>query len=328
MHNPAPATEPSIPLSPGSLVGPAKAFAAAHKSKLVLLGVILTLIVVTTTQASEFLSWNNFENILIQVSVIGILACGATLLMVSGGIDLSVGSSVSMTGTAMALMMVNGVSPVLAIVIGIAISAAVGMVNGTLAAYAKAHPFILTLGMLTLLQGGALLISELPITELPDSFLSIAGYTPLGLPMLVFAFLCVAVIVHLVLRTTPFGRRLYAIGGSESAAMLAGIRVRRMKIAVYALNGALVGTAAVLLLSLLASSQARMGQGLELAAIAAVAVGGTPLAGGRGDIVGTLLGVLLLGLIVNALTLMSINSNLQYVIQGVVIIAAVMAQRD
>jgi ribose/xylose/arabinose/galactoside ABC-type transport system permease subunit len=182
--------------------------------------------------------------------------------------------------------------------------------------------------MLTLVQGATLLISDLPYNGIPDSYLSIVDHQLLGLPFVVVVFLAIALVVHVILSTTKLGRWLYAIGGSENAAQLAGIRVRYVKIAIYALNGFLVGWGAMLLVAQLASSQPYMGQGLELAAIAAVAVGGTPLAGGRGDILGTLMGVLLLGLIANSLILLGIPNNLQYVLQGLVIIVAVMAQRD
>jgi ribose/xylose/arabinose/galactoside ABC-type transport system permease subunit len=299
----------------------------ANKSKFTLVAVIVILGAITTSQASEFLTWNNFQNILTAIAIMGILAAGQTMIMVSGGIELSVGSSVSMTGTAMALMMAHGMNPVLAVILGLLIATAAGGISGTLAAFAKTHPFILTLGMLTALQGVALLLSELPVADIPDSFLNIAFKKPLGIPMVAFAFFIVAIVVHIVLKTTTFGRWLYAIGGSEPAARLAGIRVRVIKIIVYSFSGLLVGIGAFLLLAQLSSSAPQMGQGLELTAIAAVAVGGTPLAGGRGDMIGTFLGVILLGLITNALTLMSIDPNLQYVLQGIVIIVAVMAQR-
>lgn len=305
-----------------------RSFLSFHKSKVVLVGVLFVLVALTSIVSPVFFTWGNFENILIQVSVVGILACGGSLLMVSGGIDLSVGSSVSVAGTAMALLMVGGVNILVAILVGVVITTLVGATNGLLAAYAKTHPFILTLGMLTLLQGVALLLSNLPVVGLPREFTSLVSLRPLGIPLLILVFAGVAIFVGVVLTWTPFGRRLFAIGGSEAAAALAGIRVRRTKIAVYALNGLIVGVAAVLLLAVLASSQPRMGQGLELVAIAAIAVGGIPLSGGRGDVIGTVLGVLLLGMIGNALTLMSVNNNIQYVIQGLVIIVAVMAQRN
>jgi ribose/xylose/arabinose/galactoside ABC-type transport system permease subunit len=297
-------------------------------SKVVLLAVLAGLIVVTSIFSPVFFTLNNFQNILIQVAVIGILACGGSLLMISGGIDLSVGSSVSVTGTAMAVLMVNGVNIYVTMLIGIGIATMVGLTNGILAATAQTHPFILTLGMLTLLQGVALLISNLPVVGLPQQFTDIVNLSPLGIPMLIFAMLCVVLMVGFTLTWTPFGRRLYALGGSERAATLAGIRVRRTKITVYVVNGVIVGFAAILLLALFQSSQPRMGVGLELAAIAAIAVGGIPLSGGRGDVIGTVLGVLLLGMIGNSLTLLTIDSNLQYVIQGLVIIVAVMAQRN
>lgn len=319
------AQAPGLPVSRSAGLASA---ALRHKAKLTLLGVILTLSALTAARSDVFLTWENLRNVLTQVSIIGILASGMTLLMVSGGMDLSVGSSVSFSGMAMGGLMQNGTSPVWAVAVGVSLATLVGVINGTLAAWTKSHPFIVTLGMLTLVQGATLLISDLPYNGIPDSYLAIVDREILGLPFVVVVFLGITLGVHLILATTKLGRWLYAIGGSENAAHLAGIRVRWVKVGIYALNGFLVGWAAMLLVAQLASSQPYMGQGLELAAIAAVAVGGTPLAGGRGDILGTLMGVLLLGLIANALILLGIPNNLQYVLQGAVIIFAVMAQRD
>lgn len=299
-----------------------------HRSKLALLGVIALLIVVTATQSSVFLTWGNFSNVLEQSAIVGILAAGTTMLMVSGGLDLSIGSNLSLSGVVMGLLMANGVAPAISVTVGVLLAAGVGAVNGALAAFSRFHPFIVTLGMLTLLQGLALIVTDLPITDLPDAFLSITDHDPLGVPLVVWVWFGVALFVHAALSVTKFGRWLYAIGGSESAATLAGIRVPVVKIVLYTINGLLVGVGAMLLIAELSSAQPRMGMGLELAAIAAVAVGGTPLSGGRGGIAGTILGVLLIGLIANALNLMSISSDLQYVVQGAVIIVAVMAQRS
>jgi ribose/xylose/arabinose/galactoside ABC-type transport system permease subunit len=182
--------------------------------------------------------------------------------------------------------------------------------------------------MLTLLQGAALLVSKVPIPVDSEAILDLGDSRLLGLPLVVVCFFAIAILASVLLVRTKLGRWLYAVGGSESAARLAGIRVRPLKMGVYALNGALVGVAATLLLVQLTSAQAQMGSGLELTAIAAVAIGGTPLAGGKGSVGGTLLGVLLIGLIANALNLMSIASDWQYVLQGAVIVIAVMAQRD
>lgn len=303
------------------------AFLRTHRSKAALLSVIALIVVIAASASDVFFTWQNFENILVQVSIVGILACGTTMLMVSGGIDLSIGSAVSLSGVAAGYLMTHGWSAATAIGVAILLAILVGVVIGTLAAYSTTHPFILTLGMLTLLQGLALLISNVPISELPDGFLEWVDSDVFGLPLVVFAFLVCAIVVHFVLSGTSFGRWLYAIGGSESASRLAGIRLRAVKIALYGLNGLFVGIAAALMIGQLSSASPQMGSGLELSAIAAVAVGGTPLAGGRGGVFGTILGVLLLGVIANALNLLSITGNLQYVVQGAVIIVAVMAQR-
>lgn len=298
-----------------------------HRSKVALLVVIVALVAFTATQSAVFFTWANFENVLVQISIVGIIAAGMTMLMVSGGIDLSVGSAASLGGVTMGQLMVNGMAAVPAVALGVMSAVAVGVVVGLLAANTRTHPFVVTLGMLTLVQGVALLITETPVAGMPDGFLSIVDKTVLGLPLVVFVLAVVLIAAHLTLTTTKFGRWLYAIGASETAARLAGIRVGPVKVAVYGVSGLLVGVAAVLMTAQLGSAQPRAGVGLELTAIAAVAVGGTPLAGGRGGIPGTLLGLILLGLIGNALNLMSIASNWQFVLQGAVIIVAVMAQR-
>jgi ribose/xylose/arabinose/galactoside ABC-type transport system permease subunit len=248
--------------------------------------------------------------------------------MVSGGIDLSIGSAVSFVGIVTAALMAAGWPIFGAVAAGLAVSVLVGLTTGTLAAKSTSHPFVVTLGMLTLLQGAALLISQAPITNIPDSFIDVVRLRPLGIPFVVFVFAVIALLTYVLLSRTKFGRWLYAIGSSKQAARLSGVRVDLVKVAVYGVSGLFVGIAAILLVAQLTSAQPTMGAGLELSAIAAVAVGGTPLAGGRGDVLGSLLGVLLLALIGNTLNLLSIASNWQYVLQGAVIIVAVMAQRD
>jgi ribose/xylose/arabinose/galactoside ABC-type transport system permease subunit len=298
------------------------------RGKLTLAGVIIILSIVTAARSSVFLTWENWSNILQQNSVLGILACGTTLLMISGGIDLSIGANVSFTGLIIAELMVHGSNIAVAVLIGVAAATGVGLFNGVLAAHSNAHPFILTLGTWTVLQGGALMISTLPVSGLPESFLDFTFKRPLGIPMVVYFFVGIAAFSQLLLSITVFGRHIYALGGSEMATRLAGVRVRVVKIALYGLSGLMVGVAATLLVSMLSAGQSNAGQGLELNAVAAVAVGGTPLGGGRGDIVGTLLGVLLIGVIGNSLNLLSIDPNLQYVLVGAIIVVAVMSQRQ
>ncbi|MFF0148433.1 monosaccharide ABC transporter membrane protein (CUT2 family) [Amycolatopsis sulphurea] len=300
----------------------------ARRSHLALLGVIAILVLVTSLRSPVFLSWGNFANVLQQMAIFGILAAGTTALMVSGGLDLSIGSNVSFSAMIMGTLLLHHWSPTVAVTVGILAAIGVGLCNGVLAAFSRSHPFILTLGMLTLLQGAALLISNVPITAIPDSMLAVGRQRFAGLPPLVWALLLALVAVHVLLRYSKIGRWIYALGASSSAAYRAGIPVRALKICLYAGNGLLVGVAAFLLMVQLASTQAQMGTGLEMTAIAAVAVGGTPLAGGRGDIPGTILGIILLGLIGNALNLMSIPGELRYVLQGAVIVVAVMAQRE
>jgi ribose/xylose/arabinose/galactoside ABC-type transport system permease subunit len=297
------------------------------QGKLALGAVIFILCVITAVGSDVFLTWENWQNILQQIAFVGILACGMTLLMVSGGIDLSVGSNVSFSGMLMGYLIVNqGMDLGFAIVLGILAASGIGLANGVLVSHSRTHPFILTLGMLTLLQGCALLISTEPISGFPNSFLDFAFLKPAGVPVVVWFFAGFAVATQLLLSQTVVGRWLYAMGGSELAAALAGVRIRRLKIALYTVMGLLVGVTATLLISTLSASSALAGQNYELSAIAAVAVGGTPLQGGRGDVVGTFLGVLLIGLIGNALNLLSINANLQQVLLGTIIVVAVMAQ--
>lgn len=297
-------------------------------NRLILAGVILIICIITAIGSDVFLTWPNWRNILQQIAFVGILACGTTLLMVAGGIDLSIGSGVSFASILLGYFLANEVMGLgLAILVAIAVATLIGFTNGVLVANSRAHPFILTLGMLTLLQGAALMISTEPITGFPSSFLDFAFKKPLGLPVVVWFFIGFALFSHILLSRTVIGRHLYALGGSESAARLAGVRVKRLKVGLYALMGVMVGAVAVLLTATLSASQALAGQGLELSAIAAVAVGGTPLQGGRGTIYGTLLGVLLIGVIGNALNLLSIDPNLQQVLVGGIIVVAVMAQR-
>lgn len=321
-------TEPGPPPGAPPARGRIRGLVTTRRSHLALLAVIVVLVVITSWRSPVFLSWGNFANILQQMAIFGILAAGTTALMVSGGLDLSIGSNVSFSAMIMGSLMVHHWPPGVAVLLGVLAAIGVGLCNGVLAAFSRSHPFILTLGMLTLLQGAALLISNVPITAIPDSVLAIGLQRFGGLPPLVWA-LCIALLAaHILLRYSKIGRWIYALGASSSAAYRAGIPVRTLKICLYAGNGLLVGVAAVLFLIQLASAQAQMGTGLEMTAIAAVAVGGTPLAGGRGDIPGTILGIILLGLIGNALNLMSIPGELRYVLQGAVIVVAVMAQRE
>lgn len=307
---------------------PALAWARANSTMVALLAVLLVLVIVTASLSDVFLTIGNLRNVLLQVSVLAIVASAMTLLMVSGGIDLSVGSQIGVVAVAIALLGTAGVALPIALAIGVVIGAVLGALNGVLAAWSRAHPFIVTLGMSVLLQGAALAMSGgIPISNIDPELLPVGAGQLAGIPYPVVIAALVMISAGLVLRFTIFGRTLYAIGGSELASHLAGVAVKRTKIVLYGISGVIVAIASIVLMSRIASAQPLMGAGYELQAIAAVAIGGTPLAGGRGSIVGTLLGVVLLGVISNSLNLLNVSSFYQYVLQGAVIVVAVMAQR-
>lgn len=299
-----------------------------HTALVALLVVLAVLVVVTASQSDVFLTVGNLRNILLQISVLAIVASAMTLLMISGGIDLSVGSLMSLTAVVIAILGSSGVPLPLAILAGFALGAAVGAGNGLLAAWSKAHPFIVTLGVSILLQGVALAVSGgVPISSIDPALVRFGASSFFGIPGPVLVAAAVMLLTGLVLRYTVLGRTVYALGGSEAATRLAGIPVKRVKVLLYSISGVIVTIAALVLMSRIASAQPLMGTGYELQAIAAVAVGGTPLAGGRGSIVGTLLGVVLLGVISNSLNLLGVSGFFQYVLQGAVIVVAVMSQR-
>lgn len=302
--------------------------ASRHAALLALTGVLLVVVAVTAGRSDVFLTLNNLRNIALQVSVLMILASAMTLLMVSGGIDLSVGSSMSLTGVTMASIMAAGAPAPIAIVAGVCLATAVGALNGVLAAWSPAHPFIITLGTSIGLRGVALLVSGgLILTDIDPALPPLGTSRLFGLPLPVLIALAVVLLVGFVLRFTVFGRRLYALGGNESASRLSGVRIKATKVGLYALSGSLVGIASVVLMARIISASADMGTGYELTAIAAVAVGGVPLSGGRGGIAGTVLGVVLLGTISNSLNLLGVPGAAQYLLQGAVIVVAVMTQR-
>jgi ribose/xylose/arabinose/galactoside ABC-type transport system permease subunit len=303
-------------------------WARPRAALLALAAVLLVVVVITASRSEHFLTVQNLRNVLLQVSVLWILASGMTLLMVSGGIDLSVGTMMSLTAVVAAKLIEDGAPLGLGVACAIGLGVAIGACNGALAAWSTSHPFVVTLGVSIVLQGFAISASGgSPVSNLPDALTSFGAGRTLGLPDSVLLAAVVMVLCGVLLHFTTFGRRLYAMGGNEQAALLSGMRIKRTKVALYALNGCLVGIAALVYTSQIASAQPLMGNGYELQAIAAVAVGGVPLAGGRGSIIGTLLGVLLLGVISNSLNLLGVDAAYQYVLQGAVIIVAVMSQR-
>jgi ribose/xylose/arabinose/galactoside ABC-type transport system permease subunit len=292
--------------------------------------VLLVLIIIMAIASPVFLSARNIRNVLQQISTLGILSMGMTVLMISGGIDLSVGACISVAAVTMGTMIKAGLPAESAILVGLLIGCAIGLINGALAAYTRAHPFILTLGTMTLLQGVAIYITKgYPITDLGQRFEWIGGarlsmpIPGLEIPVIVILFFLVMIVCYLLLRFSRFGRLAYAIGGNEYTTYLAGIPVKRYKILFYVLCGFFAGLAAVVLSSRISSALPTMGDVYTLQAIGAVVIGGVPLTGGRGSVWGTFTGVLLLGIIANGLNLLHLDYSIQYMLTGFIIIIAV-----
>ncbi|GFE87751.1 ribose ABC transporter permease [Steroidobacter agaridevorans] len=286
-----------------------------------------------------FLTSDNGWNILRQISVNLCLSVGMTLIIISGGIDLSVGAVLALSGAVAAGLLKQGIAlPFLgvhldftitgAIVSAIAVGAAAGACNGLAITRLQLPPFVATLAMLSIARGLTLLwTGGFPITGLGPSFGFIGTGAWLGIPMPVWEVLVIVMLAALVCKRTAFGRHLYAVGGSERAALLAGVRVERVKLIVYVVGGVLSGVAGLLVTARLDSAQPNAGLGYELDSIAAVVIGGTSLSGGRGSIVGTVIGCLIIGVLNNGLFLLDVSPFWQQVIKGLVIIVAVALDR-
>ena len=293
-----------------------------------LLLVILSVGVALSLATDTFLSVANFTNVARQVSINGILAVGVTFVLLTAGVDLSLGSVVALSGVACATFAHPGEHPVLVpIAVGLLTGAACGVVNGVLVTRGGVAPFIVTLGMMTVARGLALIFSGgRPVANMSNDLTALAGDI-WGIPIPVLCFSGVAFAAWFFLRNFRLGRHIYAVGGNENAARAAGVPVEKVKLFAYGLCGLLTGLAGVVLAARITTGQPNAGQAYELDAIAAVVIGGTSLAGGVGTITGTLLGVLLIGVINNGLDLLGVSSYYQAVIKGVIIVGAVWLDR-
>lgn len=304
-----------------------------QKATLQKLGPFLALLVLATGLAitsPDFLTMGNLLNVFRQVSINALIAFGMTLVILLGGIDLSVGSILALSSVLTALMISHGIDPIVATSVGILAGAGMGMINGLVISKGKVAPFIATLGTMTILRGLSLVFSDgRPITGLNSDFFAMlgGGYVAGLIPVPVIIMLVMFGVFWFVLKNTVFGRHVYAVGGNEEASRLSGINTDRIKIWVYSLSGAMAATAGMILTSRLNSAQPTAGTGYELDAIAAVVLGGTSLTGGRGWIFGTLVGALLIGILNNGLNLLGVSSFYQQVIKGVVILLAVLLDR-
>jgi ribose transport system permease protein len=287
--------------------------------------VLLVLFGALTVSVDDFLTSANMANLARQVAVFGIIAVGQLLVILTAGIDLSVGSVLGLTGCITAELLVHGTGVPVAILAGLAAGAAIGVFNGALVAYGKLPPFIVTLGMLGIARGVVLVLTDATTVQpLPDSFGQIAnGNWVLGLPNLLWLFVAVVVVTAFVLRRTVFGRYIYAVGSNPESARLAGVPVTRVLVAVYAIAGLLAAVGGVLFMSRLNAGIPTGGTGYELNAIAACVIGGASLFGAKGGAYGAAAGALIVGTLNNGGNLLAINAFYLQIIIGALILIAV-----
>jgi ribose transport system permease protein len=285
---------------------------------------LVILFVGLTIASPHFLTSTNLSSVVRQTAVINIMALGMTLIIVAGGIDLSVGAILAFGGLMGTMAMREGVPIFPAILIGIGAGMLCGLLNGVLTVTLRINPFIVTLGTLGIIRGVTLIISNgLPVHEVPRAFSYLGEGTLLRVPVAAWIVLACAVAVHVILENTRLGRYAFAIGSNELAAWYTGLPVPFHTAAVYAIGGMLTGLAGMIEASRLMTGQPTAGQGYELQAIAAVVIGGGSLRGGEGSVIGTLIGALIMGLLSNGSDLLGISPYLQQAIIGAVIIVAV-----
>ncbi|MEU2772733.1 substrate-binding domain-containing protein [Streptomyces sp. NPDC007162] len=286
---------------------------------------LIVLVIAMSALSGDFLTTDNLLNVGVQAAVTAILAFGVTFVIVSAGIDLSVGSVAALSATVLAWSATqNGVPVVIAVVLAVLTGVAAGLVNGFLIAYGRLPSFIATLAMLSVARGLSLVISGGSPIAFPDSVSHLGDTLGGWLPVPVLVMIVMGLIAAFVLGRTYIGRSMYAIGGNEEAARLSGLRVSRQKLAIYALSGLFAAVAGVVLAARLSSAQPQAANGYELDAIAAVVIGGASLAGGTGKASGTLIGALILAVLRNGLNLLNVSAFWQQVVIGVVIALAVL----
>lgn len=294
-----------------------------------LIGLIVFSVIVSIMNP-RFLSFNNLLNVLRQTSVNSVIAIGMTLVILTAGIDLSVGSILAITGALCASMIAVGLTPFIAIIIALIVGLVLGIFNGLLVSVAKLQPFIVTLVTMTLLRGATLVFTDgkpIPVRNGGDFFDNIGGGYLFNIPIPIYIMVILFVLGFYLLNNTKFGRYIYAIGGNEEATRLSGVNTAKYKTLVYGISGLLSALAGIIVTSRLGSAQPTAGTGYELDAIAAVVLGGTSLAGGVGRITGTALGAVIIGVLGNALNLLDVSSYYQMMIKAVVILVAVLIDK-
>ena len=295
-----------------------------YRSVLILLGIC----VFATILSPSFLSVTNLFNVFKQITVAGIAGCGMTFVILTGGIDLSVGSILGLSGVLASGVLASTGNTAVAVAVSLTVGIACGAVNGFFVSVCGIPPFISTLGMMTLLRGVILVYTKgSPIPIKSDAYKFFGKGSIAGIPVPVIILIIVFLLAHYILTQTSYGRSVYAVGGNREAARLSGIRVKTSEFLVYTLNGLMCGMAGLILTARLGSAQSTSGTGIEMDAIAAVILGGTSLSGGVGFVLPTVVGAMIMGIIDNILTLMNVNPHATNIVKGAVILIAVLVDK-
>jgi inositol transport system permease protein len=306
----------------------------AFLSKYGIVLILFAMLVAFSLLSEGFFTTRNLFNIVRQISFMGLIAIGVTMVIITGGIDLGSGSVLALAAvmaTSLAQLQTSAtlkfpgleVPIIIPVVVALGIGAFTGIINGSLIAKFKIPPFIATLGMMTVARGFALIYSNKPLSQLTPEYNFIGQGVLFGVPFPVIILVVVAIAVHIMLNNTPFGRYIYALGGNEQAARISGVNTDRVKIGVYTLAGLLSGLAGLVVSSRVGSGQPGQGVGIELDAIAAAVIGGTSLAGGIGTIWGTIVGALIIGVLDNGLILLNVDQYWITIVKGTIIVVAV-----
>ena len=287
--------------------------------------ILVALIIVMSIANRNFFKSSNFLNILKQSSTMGVMSVGQTMVMLTGGIDLSVGNVMAVTGCLMAVVPSFGFSTGISILLGLLLGIAVGFLNGIIITKGQIQPFIATLGIMLACRGLALIITDgLSVSGMPEPMLVVGSGLFMQVPVSIYLMIAVILIGYVILTSTRYGRNIFAVGGNAEASTASGIKVDKVKMIAYAISGFCSGLAALCLIGRLNSASGLMGSGYELNSITAVALGGTSLAGGKGGMIGTLIGTITIGVLKNGLDLMNVTSFWQDVILGMMIVLVVL----
>jgi ribose transport system permease protein len=294
-----------------------------HKKESAILLALLGIMLIITILAPKFATPGNIYRVARQISFVAIAALGVFTVILTSGIDLSIGSLIGLSGITCGMAMAAGLHPVIAVIIGMATGFGVGLINGFLVSYVGITPFIVTLGMLSMGRGTIWIMTKgWPIEDINEKFMYLGQGAFLGVPVPVVIMVIVSILFHFFLTYTVFGRRVYAIGGNEEATRLSGINVKKIKCLVYGISGLMASITGIILVARFSSAQTSSGDGWELDAIAAAVIGGTSLSGGSGSVLGVLIGAAIMGVIRNGLVLMRVSAYWQTAIMGFIIILA------